>query len=93
MRFYDIDGNLLWTKEIVFRPAISSYYVAGRSPYEYQDLLKVFDYGGNQVFEYPVNSTISSIKISDDSKLLVMGTQGNTEIGPGTIFYFNQIEG
>jgi len=90
LRFYDIDGTLLWSQEIVFKPAISSEYVIGRSPYEYQDLLRVFDYDGNQVFEHAVDSPIRSIKISDDSKLLVMGTKGETDTGPGKIYYFNR---
>lgn len=90
LRFYDVEGNFLWSEAIVFKPEISSKYVIGRSPYENQDLLRVFDYTGNEVFKYAVDSPIRSIQISNDSKLLVMGTKGESNNGPGKLYYFTE---
>jgi len=88
LSFYDVEGNVLWSKGIVFKPDISTKYVIGRSPYEHQDFLRVFDYTGNEVFKYAVDFPIRSIKISNDSKLLLIGTKGETDIGPGKLYYF-----
>ena len=90
LRFYDLDGDLLWKKDIVFRPAISSEYIAGSSPFWGYYLFKVFDYDGNLIANHPVQDTIRSIEISDDSKLIVVGTQGNSYLDSSTVYYFKQ---
>jgi len=90
LRFYDMNGNLLWKKDILFHPSISSEYIVGESPDYASYLLKFFDYDGNLIATHPLETAVRSIAISDDSKLIVVGT-GESEIGPSTLYYFNQV--
>jgi len=90
LRFYDMNGVLLWKQDVVYFPAISSEYIVGASPVGASYLLEVFDYDGNLIATHPIEGAIRSIVISNDSKLIVAGT-GDSEMGLSTVYYFNQI--
>jgi hypothetical protein len=90
LRFYDMNGVLLWKQDVVFYPAVSSEYIVGVSPVGGSYLLEVFDYDGNLIVTHPIETAVRSIVISDDSKLIVVGT-GDSEMGLGTVYYFNQM--
>ncbi|MGI0021506.1 MAG: hypothetical protein ACRD9Q_01475 [Nitrososphaeraceae archaeon] len=89
-RFYDMNGVLLWKQDNVFYPAISSEYIVGVSPVGASYLLEVFDYDGNLIVTHPIEKAVRSIVISDDSKLIVVGT-GDSEMSVGTVYYFTQV--
>jgi len=88
--FYDVQGNLLWTKFETFNPRFSTEYVVGTSPVLDYYVLKVMDYTGNILSEFQIESPVRDIKITDDSNMIVVGTKGKSDTGHGILYYFKQ---
>lgn len=90
LRFYDIQGNLLWTKDETFNPRFSTEYVIGSSPVLDYYVLKVMDYTGNILLEFQIKSPVRDIEITNDSNMIVVGTKGESDFGPGILYYFKR---
>lgn len=90
LRFYDIQGNLLWTKDETFNPRFSTEYVIGSSPVFDYYVLKVMDYTGNILSEFQIKFPVRDIEITNDSNMIVVGTKGKSDFGPGILYYFKR---
>lgn len=90
LRFYDMQGNLLWTRQETFYSRFSADYIIGTSPVEYHYVLKIMDYSGKIISEFEIASAIRDVAITSDSGMIVVGTKGISDIGSGTLYYFKK---
>ncbi len=88
LRFYDLDGNLLWIKDKMYYPSFSTEYIASTTPVDGYYVLKIMNYKGELLSEFQIKSPVRDVEITSDSSMVIVGTKGSSDIGPGTLYYF-----